>query len=62
MKWCIRRGSWRRGRRAAHSVDPAAVGQRNALSDSLIRYLEFHTESTLNIRSLKVLRELFAHL
>ena len=41
---------------------PLTGAQRNALSDSLIRYLEFHTESTLNIRSLKVLRELFAHL
>ena len=33
---------------------------RNDLASSIIRYLEFHTESTINIRSLSVLRELFA--
>lgn len=32
---------------------------RNDLASSLIRYLEFHTESAINIRSLAVLRELF---
>lgn len=36
---------------------PLNGAQRNALADSLIRYLEFHTESTLNVKSLKVLRE-----
>ncbi len=33
---------------------------RNDLADQLLRYLEYHTESTLSINSLKVLRELFA--
>ncbi len=33
---------------------------RNDLADQLLRYLEFHTESTLSVNSLKVLRELFA--
>ena len=33
---------------------------RNEIADSILRYLEFHTDSSLNINSLKVLRELFA--
>jgi DNA repair protein RecO (recombination protein O) len=33
--------------------------KRNSIAESLIRYLEFHTESTINIHSLAVLRELF---
>jgi DNA repair protein RecO (recombination protein O) len=32
---------------------------RNEIADCLIRYLEFHTESAINIRSLSVLRELY---
>ncbi len=32
---------------------------RNDIADSIIRYLEFHTESAINIKSLQVLRELF---
>ena len=32
---------------------------RNDIASSIIKYLEFHTESTINIRSLSVLRELF---
>jgi len=32
---------------------------RNALCERIIRYLEFHTESTINIRSLAVLRDLY---
>ena len=38
---------------------PYTGAERNALSDILLRYLEFHTESSINVRSLKVLRELF---
>ena len=38
---------------------PLSGQVRNDLASSLIRYLEFHTESTINIRSLAVLRELF---
>ena len=33
---------------------------RNELSECIIRYIEYHTESTININSLKVLREVFA--
>ena len=32
---------------------------RNALSENILRYIEFHTESTVNVNSLKVLHELF---
>lgn len=32
---------------------------RNEIAEEIIRYIEFHTESSLNINSLKVLRELF---
>lgn len=38
---------------------PLSGAVRNEIASSLIRYLEFHTESTINIRSLPVLRELF---
>jgi DNA repair protein RecO (recombination protein O) len=31
---------------------------RNEIAESILRYLEFHTESAINIASLKVLREL----
>ena len=33
---------------------------RNEIAEELLRYIEFHTESAVNINSLKVLRELFA--
>ena len=33
---------------------------RNEIAEQLLRYIEFHTESSLNVNSLKVLRELFA--
>ena len=33
---------------------------RNEIAEKILRYIEFHTESALNINSLKVLRELFA--
>ena len=32
---------------------------RNEIAEEILRYIEFHTESTLNINSLRVLRELF---
>lgn len=38
---------------------PLSGADRNAISDILLRYLEYHTETTLNIRSLPVLRELY---
>lgn len=33
---------------------------RNAICEEILRYLEFHTESRIDVRSLAVLRELFA--
>ncbi len=33
---------------------------RNEIAEEILRYIEFHTESTLNVNSLKVLRELFS--
>ena len=39
---------------------PLKGEERNALCEGIIRYLEYHLESSLNIRSLAVLRELFA--
>ena len=39
---------------------PLKGEERNALCEEIIRYLEYHLESSLNIRSLAVLRELFA--
>ena len=32
---------------------------RNEIAEEILRYIEFHTESALNINSLRVLRELF---
>ena len=32
---------------------------RNEIAEEILRYIEFHTESALNVNSLKVLRELF---
>lgn len=39
---------------------PLSGAERNAIAEGLLRYLEFHTESSINVRSLKVLRELYA--
>ena len=33
---------------------------RNGIAEEILRYIEFHTESAVNVNSLKVLRELFA--
>ena len=33
---------------------------RNEIAEEILRYIEFHTESAVNINSLKVLRELFS--
>ena len=33
---------------------------RNEIAEEILRYIEFHTESAVNINSLRVLRELFA--
>ena len=39
---------------------PLSGQVRNEIAEGILRYIEFHTDSALNINSLKVLRELFA--
>jgi DNA repair protein RecO (recombination protein O) len=39
---------------------PLTGAVRNEIAEQILRYIEFHTESSLNVNSLKVLRELFA--
>ena len=39
---------------------PLSGTVRNEIAEDLLRYIEFHTESALNVNSLKVLREIFA--
>ena len=39
---------------------PLNGAARNEIAEEILRYIEFHTESAVNVNSLKVLRELFA--
>ncbi len=39
---------------------PLSGPVRNEIAEGILRYIEYHTDSALNINSLKVLRELFA--
>jgi len=39
---------------------PLTGATRNEIADILIRYIEYHSESSININSLRVLRELFS--
>lgn len=39
---------------------PLSGAERNEMAEGLLRYLEFHSESSLKVNSLKVLREIFA--
>lgn len=39
---------------------PLSGAVRNEIAEDILRYIEFHTESSINVNSLKVLRELFA--
>ena len=39
---------------------PLSGSARNEIAQSILRYLEHHTESAIQIRSLAVLRELFS--
>ena len=39
---------------------PLSGAHRNEICENVLRYIEYHTESTLTVNSLKVLRELFA--
>ena len=43
----------------ASMLVPLRGEERNALCEDLLRYLEYHTESTIHIQSLAVLREVF---
>ena len=38
---------------------PLSGSVRNEMSEEILRYIEFHTESAVNVNSLKVLHELF---
>ena len=38
---------------------PLSGADRNAIAESILRYIEFHTESAVNVRSLAVLREIY---
>lgn len=39
---------------------PLSGALRNEIADEILRYIEFHSDSSINIASLKVLRELFS--
>ena len=39
---------------------PLSGAVRNEIAEGILRYIEFHSESAVNVNSLKVLRELFA--
>ena len=39
---------------------PLNGASRNEIAEEILRYIEYHTESSVNVNSLKVLRELFA--
>lgn len=39
---------------------PLSGQTRNEIAEDILRYIEFHTDSVLNVNSLKVLRELFS--
>ena len=38
---------------------PLAGADRNAIAESILKYIEYHTESAVNVRSLAVLREIY---
>ena len=38
---------------------PLTGAVRNEIAEDLLRYIEFHSESSVNVKSLQVLRELF---
>ena len=41
-------------------LKPLNGAARNEIAEEILRYIEYHTESSVNVNSLKVLRELFA--
>lgn len=38
---------------------PLTGADRNAIAESILKYIEYHTESAVNVRSLAVLREIY---
>jgi DNA repair protein RecO (recombination protein O) len=44
---------------AGSMLIPLSGAVRNELSEEILRYIEFHTDSAVNVNSLKVLHELF---
>ena len=38
---------------------PLSGSDRNAIAESILKYIEYHTESAVNVRSLSVLREIY---
>ena len=38
---------------------PLSGADRNAIAESILKYIEYHTESAVNVRSLAVLREIY---
>lgn len=52
-------GRLMRGSFAETMLIPMNGPLRNEIAEQLLRYIEYHTDSTLRINSLKVLRELF---
>lgn len=49
-----------KGSFAQSMLIPLSGQVRNEIAEEILRYIEFHTDSSLNVNSLKVLRELFA--
>lgn len=45
---------------AGSMLIPLSGAVRNEIAEDILRYIEFHSESAVNINSLKVLRELFS--
>jgi len=39
---------------------PLKGAERNEIAECILKYIEYHTESTVNVRSLSVLRELYS--
>jgi DNA repair protein RecO (recombination protein O) len=49
-----------KGSFAESMLIPLSGAVRNEIAESILRYIEYHTESAVNVNSLRVLRELFS--
>lgn len=49
-----------KGSFAESMLIPLTGSVRNEIAESILRYIEYHTESAVNVNSLRVLRELFS--